>query len=185
MKKLLGILLLLVAIPAMAASVSIHHDKDFDFSKVKTFQYVETNETQAKDPVMAERIVKLLKEKFVAAGLSEVQKDPDIRVTYHYTSEEHQLLDTEIFGSAGSVAPGNEAYSSGQGGVVEATETNKGYSIGTLIIDAYEGGRTNMVWRGSGTITEKKNPEKKAEQIETILTDLGKKWEKILTKEGK
>jgi len=186
MKKHLGILLLflLVATPAMAAKVSIDHDKDFDFSKVKTFQYVETSETRAKDPIMAERIVKLLKEKLVSAGLSEVQKDPDIRVTYHFTSEVHQLLDTEIFGSAGSVAPGNEAYSSGQGETVEATKTNKSYAIGTLIVDAYEGGRTNMVWQGSGTVTMKKKPEKQAEQIETILTDLGKKWEKILAKEG-
>ena len=35
------------------------------------------------------------------------------------------------------------------------------------------------------TATMKKKPEKQAEQIETILTDLGKKWEKILAKEGK
>jgi hypothetical protein len=184
MNKLLAMLFLLVATPVMAASVTIDHDKDFDFSKVKTFQYVETNETRAKDPVMAERIVKLLKEKLVAAGLSEVQKDPDLRITYHFTSQEHQLLDTQIFGSAGSVAPGDEAYSSGQGEMVEASKTKKSYVVGTLIIDAYQGGKTNMVWRGSGTITEKKKPEKQAEQIETILEDLGKKWEKILAKEG-
>ena len=41
------------------------------------------------------------------------------------------------------------------------------------------------VWRGTGTVTIKKMPEKQAKQITKILYRLGKKWDKILKNEGK
>ena len=45
---------------------------------------------------------------------------------------------------------------------------------------AYEPGEKQLVWRGTGTVTVKKEPEAQAKQINKILTKMGKQWDKIL-----
>ncbi len=51
MKAKLGsmIALVLFAAPAFAQKITIDYDHDYDFDKVKTFAYVETNDTNSKD----------------------------------------------------------------------------------------------------------------------------------------
>jgi hypothetical protein len=175
----MGVLLLLVATPAMAASVNIDYAKDYMFNEVKTFHYVETTDTNIADPMMAERIVKLLKEKMVAGGLQEVEKDADISVTYHFTSEDETVLNTTGFGYGGmGIGWG------GWGGGVVATTTSMTYTEGTLIVDVYEAKDKKMIFRGTGTVIVKEKPERQVEQIETILDKMGNKWQKILKNEG-
>ena len=53
------------------------------------------------------------------------------------------------------------------------------------MIDAYEPESKELVWRGMSTVTVKDNPQKRAKQIDKIMSKLGKKWEKILKNEGK
>ncbi len=179
MRTLMGVLLLLVATPAMAASVNIDYAKDFMFKEVKTFQYVETTDTNIANPMMADRVVKLLKEKMVAGGLQEVEKDADISVTYHFTSQDETVLNTTGYGYGGrGVGWG------GWGGGVMATTTSMTYTEGTLIVDVYEAKDKKMIFRGTGTVTVKEKPEKQVAQIETILDKMGSKWHKILKNEG-
>ncbi len=59
------------------------------------------------------------------------------------------------------------------------------YTEGTLIIDGYDSKEKKMVWRGTGTVTVKDNPEKRSKQIDKILHKLGSKWDKILKNKGK
>jgi hypothetical protein len=54
-----------------------------------------------------------------------------------------------------------------------------------MIIDAYDPSDKKMVWRGTGTVTVKSNPEKQAKQVDNILSKLGNKWDKILKNQGK
>ena len=62
MKKALGlvIVLALAATPAMAQKVNIDYAHDFDFEAVKTFQYIDTPDSNASNPLMADRIEALL-----------------------------------------------------------------------------------------------------------------------------
>ena len=181
MNKLLGILLLLVATPAMAASVNIDYARDFDFSEVKTFQYVETKDTDASNPMMASRVVEMLKANLVAGGLQEVEDGADIAITYHFTSEENHVLNTTGFGYGGGYGAGWGAYG---GGMATSTTTEMSYIEGTLVVDAYEVAEKKMIWRGTGTVVVKDKPEKQVEQIENILDKMGKKWQKILKNKG-
>jgi len=66
-----------------------------------------------------------------------------------------------------------------------ATTTASTYTEGTLIIDAFDAVEKKMVWRGTGTVTVKEDPDKQSQQIENILTKLGKKWKKIHAGKGK
>ena len=183
MKKLMGILLLLmVATPAMAADVNIDYAKDYMFNEVKTFQYVATTDTNIANPMMADRVEELLKEKMVAGGLTEVEKDADVSVTYHFTSQDETVLNTTGYGYGG-MGIGWGGWGAGSGGVV-GTTTSMTYTEGTLIVDVYEAKDKKMIFRGTGTVTVKEKPEKQVEQIENILDKMGNKWQKILKNEG-
>lgn len=190
MKKILGLIVLLglAVSPALAQKVVIDYAHDFDFEKVKTFQYVDTQDSDMADQLMDERIESLIKQKLVDGGLTEVDDNPDLYVTYHTTSKENQVYNTTSFGYGG-YGPGwggwGGYYGGWGGGMSTSTTTASTYVEGTLIIDAYEPDEKKMVWRGMGTVTVKAKPEKQVKQIENILNKLGKKWDRILHSKGK
>ena len=63
MKKALGIaaVVLLLAMPAAAQKVNIDYAHDFDFDAVKTFTYVDTQESNSANPMMNDRIADAIK----------------------------------------------------------------------------------------------------------------------------
>jgi hypothetical protein len=190
MKKSLGLLIVLglAASPALAQKVTIDYAHDFDFSAVKTFQYVDTKESNAKNPLMAERIEAAIKRELKEGGLTEVTENPDVLVTYHLTTQEQTVYNTTSFGYGG-FGPGWGGYGrygyGGMGGMASSTTTATNYTEGTLIFDAYEATDKKMVWRGTGTVTVKSTPDKQTKQVDKILAKLGNKWDKILAGEGK
>ena len=194
MKKILGcaVLVMLIAAPSLAQKVTIDYAHGFDFDSVTTFQYVDTEESNIKDnPMMGDRVVSMIKQEMREGGLQEVQENPDLYVTYHFTSEERKQLSTTSMGMGGYGGywddwggyGGYDAF----GGPMMGSSTTREYSYeeGTLIIDAYDSQEKKMVWRGSGTVTVKDKPEKQVKQVENILKKLGKKWDKILAGKGK
>ena len=187
MKKVLGLVFVLVlaATPAMAQKVTIDYAHDFDFAAVKTFQYVDTKDSNVKNELMAARIVDMIKKEMREGGGTEVQSDPDLYITYHVTSQENTRYNTTSMGYGGYGGYYGGWGGWGGGGMASSTTTATNYTVGTLIIDAYEPTEKKMVWRGTGTIEVKSKPEKQIKQVENILTKIGKKWEKILAGQGK
>jgi len=193
MKKTIGLLIVLAlaAVPAFAQKITVDYAHDFDFDAVKTFQYVDTEESNAKDSLMARRVTDMIIKELVEGGLEQVESDPDLYVTYHYHSQENTTYSTTSFGYGG-YGPGWGGYGGYGyggygygGGMGSSTTTASTYTQGTLVIDAYEPDEKEMVWRGTGTVTVGAKPEKRIKQVEKILTKIGKKWEKILAGEGK
>ena len=184
MRKALGLVfvLALAATPAMAQKVNIDYAHEFDFNSVKTFQYVDTAESNVKgNQMMADRVTNMIKKELREGGLTEVQENPDIFVTYHFTTEERTSYTTTNFGYGGY---GGGWYGWG-GGMGTSTTQQQNYTDGTLIIDAYDSTDKKMIWRGTGTVTVKAKPDKQIKQVENILTKIGKRWEKILAGQGK
>jgi len=194
MKKVLGLIfvLTLAATPAMAQKVTVDYAHDFDFDSIKTFQYVDTKESNAKNELMAGRIAELIKKELREGGLTEVQENPDLFVTYHVTTEELSSFNTTGmgYGGYGGYGPGwggwggYGGYGYG-GGMASSTTYETKYTEGTLIIDGYDPAEKKLVWRGTGTVTVKSKPEKQIKQVENILEKIGKKWDKILAGKGK
>ncbi len=183
MKRILGIaaVVLLLAMPAAAQKVNIDYSHDFDFDAVKTFQYVDSPESDIKNEMMHDRIVSKLKQALKNGGLTEVTSDPDILVTYHATSQENTVYNTTNFGYGGHWG----GWYGWGGSMGTSTTTASSYTEGTLIFDAYDPVEKKMVWRGTGTVTVKAKPEKQTQQIDNILQKLGKKWNKIVKEQGK
>jgi hypothetical protein len=189
------VVLLPLALAAGCSSVqnaNIDYARSFDFDGVETFQYVDTEESNIQDnPLMADRVVSMIKQELREGGLQEVQENPDLYVTYHFISAERKQLSTTSMGMGGYGGywddwggyGGYDAF----GGPMMGTSTTTEYTYeeGTLVIDAYDSEEKKMVWRGSGTVTVKDKPEKQVKQVENILKKLGKKWDKILAGKGK
>jgi hypothetical protein len=192
MKKILGcaVLVMLIAAPSLAQKVTIDYSRGFDWNGVETFQYVETPESNIKDnQIMADRVSSMIRQELREGGLQEVQENPDLYVTYHFTSEERKQLSTTSMGMGGYGGYWDDWGGWGDpfGGPMMGSSTTREYSYeeGTLVIDAYDSKEKKMVWRGSGTVTVKEKPEKQVKQVENILKKLGKKWDKILAGKGK
>ena len=194
MKKILGcaVLVMLIAAPSLAQEITIDYAHGFDFDSVTTFQYVDTEESNIKDnPMMADRVVSMIKQELREGGLQEVQENPDLYVTYHFTSQERKQLSTTSMGMGGYGGywddwggwGGYDAF----GGPMMGTSTTTEYTYeeATLVIDAFDSEEKKMVWRGSGTVTVKDKPENQVKQVEKILEKLGKRWDKILAGKGK
>ncbi len=166
----------------MAQKVNIDYAHDYDFDSIKTFQYVDTTESNVKgNEIMAQRVADMIKKELREGGLSEVQENPDIYVTYHFTTQERTSYQTTNFGYGGYHG-GWYGYGGGMG---TSTTTASNYTEGTLIFDAYDPVEKKMVWRGTGTVTVKSKPEKQTKQIDKILDKLGKRWDKIIKEQGK
>ena len=186
MKKALGLVVVLVlaAVPAMAQKVTIDYAHDFDFTAVKTFQYVDTKDSNSPNELMDERIKTAIVRELTEGGLRRVESDPDIFVTYHVTTTENTTYTTTNvgYGGYGGYYGGWGGYGGGMG---SSQTTAHNYVDGTLIVDGYEPGDKKMVWRGTGTVTVKSKPENQIKQVNNILAKLGKRWDKILAGKGK
>jgi hypothetical protein len=185
MKKALGFIFVvaLVATPAMAQKVNIDYAHDFDFGSIKTFQYVNTEDSNVKgNQMMADRVASMIMKELREGGLTEVQENPDIYITYHFTTQDRTSYSTSSFGYGGY---GGGWGGWGHGGMGTSTTTAHNYTDGTLLIDAYDSTDKKMIWRGTGTVTVKSKPEKQIKQVENILEKIGKRWEKILAGQGK
>ena len=186
MKKTLGILIViaLATTPLMAQKITIDYAHDYDFGGgSKTFQYVETKESDTGNSMMNDRIATLIKKEISEGGSKEVSENPDFYATYHFTSEENTTYNTTNFGYGGYGGGwgGYGRYGGGyyRGGMGSSTTTASTYTVGTLIIDAYDAAEKKLIWRGTGTVTVKSKPEKQIKQVEKILAKLGTKWDKI------
>ena len=190
MKKTLGLLLILavMAVPSVAQKVTIDYAHDFDFEQVKTFQYVDTPDSNVGNDLADNRLRDAIIRELKDGGLKQVESNPDLYITYHVTTKENTVFNTTNYGYGGW-GPGWGGYGTwgyGYGlGITDSTTRAYTYTDGTLIIDAYEPSKKEMIWRGTGTVTVKSKPEKQAKQVDKILTKMGKEWEKILKNQGK
>jgi hypothetical protein len=188
--------MLLLATPSWAQKVTIDYAHDFDFESTKTFLYVDSPGTNPSDQLLSNRIVDAIKRELVEAELTEVSEggpEPDLVITYHVTTQENQSLTSTTMGAGGphAMAMGRGGRGAGWGawggGVGMATTTTRVHTSleGTLIVDAYDPVTEQLVWRGSGVVNVKDKPEKRTKQIDSILSKLGKRWDKILHGKGK
>ena len=189
MKRVFGLIFVavLIATPAMAQKVTVDYAKEFDFGSLKTFQYVETQESNPANSLMADRVTNMIKKELKEGGLTEVTENPDVYVTYHYTSQENTSYNTTSmgYGGYGGYYGGWGGWGAPMGGMASTTTYATTYTEGTLIIDLYDPETKKLVWRGTGTVTVKAKPEKQIKQVENILTKIGAKWEKIVKGQGK
>lgn len=188
MKKVIGLIFVaaLIATPAMAQKVNIDYAHGYDFDSLKTFQYVDTQESNVKgNEIMANRVRDMIIKELKEGGAVQVEENPDCYITYHFTTQERTSYQTTNFGYGGYGAGWGGWGYGGMGGMGTSTTQQINYTDGTLIIDLYDADDKKMIWRATGTVTVKAKPDKQIKQVDNILKKIGNKWDKILAGQGK
>jgi hypothetical protein len=170
------IALLLSALPALAQKVYVDYDNATAFSEYRTFQLVETKEDlQDTSRTSHELVVRELRRYASEGGLQEVQSDPDIYLAY-YTADRGDLrlaLTDLRYGYGANLDFGGYW----DGGVGTRAPHSFTFKEGTLIVDAWDAKRQELVWRGMATAALSRNPDKNDRKIEKALKKIMKRWD--------
>ncbi len=170
MKKILGLttaLMLLVAAVAYGQDVSYNFDQQADFTKYKTYKWVQVKDAEQIDPLTAQQITAAFEKQFAAKGLTKVEGDnADLFVAYQVAvSQEKQMqtMDTGMYGAGW----GPRYYGGYYGGGMSTTTTSTIY-MGSVALDMYDAGTKHLVWRSiaSKQIDTKANPEKRQKNLD-------------------
>ena len=180
MKKLslsaIGLLLLLLC-TAFAQDIRYNFDKDTDFSKFKTYKWVQL--TDAKDP--GELLDKQIKAAFDAQlatkGLTKVEDDSaSLYIGYQVAIAQEKEFTS--YNTDWGYGPGwyRGGWYGGPGGMTTG-QTSTIY-VGQLVLDMYDAANHDLVWRGLGikTIDQKAKPDKQEKNLNKAVTKMLKNY---------
>lgn len=176
------------AAPAFAAKPQIQWDEAYDFSTIKSFQWDNSPESlEAKNPFMHSRVVAAIENQLTAVGLTKVQANGDVHVTYHTSTEQQVRLNSTSygygFGGYGGVGWGHYGY--GYGGPVSTTTSVDTYEEGTLVVDIWASASKQLIWRGTATRVFSDDIDKAERQVVDIIEQMGAQSKKLRARAAK
>jgi len=172
-------LLVVCAVPARGQDVRYDFDKDKDFSKYKTYRWVEIKGADKPDDLTAKKIVGAIDAELAKKGLTKVEGDnADLYVGYQTAiATEKQYT---MYNTGWDYGPGWGGGWYGYGGMSSSTTYGSSSTvyIGQLDLSMYDPGTKQLVWRGaaSKTLDPKAKPEKKEKNINKAVTKLLKNF---------
>ncbi|MGD8809656.1 MAG: DUF4136 domain-containing protein [Gammaproteobacteria bacterium] len=181
----------LLATSVFAASKpQIQWDPDYDFSQVGTFAWQPSagESLEQSDPFLHEHIINTIEFQLTSHGLTEVDSNPDVLVTYYSSTDTNVRLDSTTFGYGfGGYGRGSWGYYGYgmRGPVVASTSTRVvEYERGTLVIDIIDPGLDELVWRGTvSDIVISDNPQKMQKNITKAIEKMAKQADKLRRRE--
>jgi uncharacterized protein DUF4136 len=168
-KIAIALALLLCSAPSFALTVYLDYDKDYDFSKIQTYQWVMSNNI-AQNPIVHQRIVNAINYQLGTRGKRQVESDGDVLLTYYANSREDITLNTT------DVAPPGWYTHTYYGTAMSGQKVAR---VGTLIVEATDPKTHKLVWRGTAEDTVKADPEKIDKTINKALEKMAKEWDKL------
>jgi len=187
---------------ASAYGQDVHYDYDrgANFAAYKTYQWVEAVSDQPKvaspnglpklalpgggpldvqggtsdDQLIRQDIKRAVDEQLAQKGLTKVEKNGDLLVTYSAAVREEKSVNLSAFGDGGG------PWSWGWGGLNSGTVTGQTSTIpiGTLVVDLHDPARKQLVWRGGATktIDIKRDPDKNYRNLQKAMAKLFKNY---------
>jgi hypothetical protein len=152
-------LVILLAVAARADKVTSDFDHNVNFSKYKTFMWVQPPDTP--DPFMQDRIMNSVNSQLNIRGLREVNEGADLAVGANMATEEKQAWETYYNGA-------DWGWGTGWSETTEQT-----YLVGTLTVNLFDADSHKIIWQGVGVDTVSRKPEKRTKdnnkQIEKMF----------------
>ena len=166
----------LFAAPAFAQPPQVQWDEDYDFESVQTYQWAPTSETSLADvdPFMHSRIIKAIEFYLTEGGMTAVESEPDVYVTYHTETKTEVRLRSNHFGYGFA-----DPYWGGYMGPQSTTTRVVEYEKGTLIVDIWDATQKELIWRGWVTRTIPSNPQRAEKDIIKAIDHLVKRWDAL------
>src|SRR5437660_4975866 len=153
-RKVLTIPLFVVALTTavFADHVAVDYDHAANFNQVKTYSW---SEVHTANSIWDARVKDAVDKELAAKGWTQVPSGGDVSVVAVATSHTEQQLNTYYNGFGGRRF----------GGFGDATTTVEKYKVGTLVIDMFDAGSKNLIWRASASDTLSGNPEKNTKNL--------------------
>jgi len=138
---------------AFAAQVSSDYDHSVNFGGYKTYSWTKV---EAANSIWNARVKEAVNKELAAKGLTEVPSGGDVSLAAVETTRTEQQLNTYYNGFGGRRF----------GGFGDATTTVNKYRVGTLVVDMFDAGSKNLIWRASASDTLSGNPEKNTKNLD-------------------
>jgi len=161
---LLAVGLLAVGLLSGCSSMRVVTDysEAADFTQFKTFQYKNTDTTvEGSNPLVHTRIVEALRREMTAAGLTEVESDPDVYISYYGSTSQQVVFNTTHMGYGWGTSSWHRSGMS----MTSSRTTASTFTSGTLVIDIWDARAKELVWRGEVTDSLSNNPNQNADRI--------------------
>ena len=180
MKRALASLLLGLIIPVIsvfAQDVRYNFDQNTDFSRFKTYKWVELKDAKNPGDLLDKQIKSAFDTQLVEKGLSKVEDDSaNLLVGYQVgvgQEKEFTSYNTD-WGYGGGWYRGGWY---GPSGGTTTGQTSTIY-VGQLALDMYDSANKDLVWRGLGskTIDPKAKPEKQQKNLNKTVTKMLKNY---------
>jgi len=149
---------------AWAQNVSYNFAQGTDFSKFKTYRWVNIPGTEAPNQLLDQQIKQSIDSQLAAKGFIKTDADvADLYVGYQVSISQQQQWNAYGMGGMG--------WRMGSG---MTTVTSSTIQIGTLGFDVYDQAGKQLIWRGSATKTlnPPKDPEKKQRNLNNAVAKL-------------
>jgi hypothetical protein len=150
---------------ALAQDVTVNYVPGTDFSKYKTYKWVEIQGAEKPDQIIDTQIKQAIDKALAAGGLTKVTGDKaDLYVAYQLAYTKEQQWNTYNVGG-----PYAWRYGGGVG-----TATSSTISIGTVALDMFDPAAKELVWKGraSKTLSNEKDPAKRQKNIDKAMAKL-------------
>ena len=180
MKRVVGFVsaFVLMAGFAFAQDVSYNFDQKADFSKYKTYKWVQVKGGEQVNELMAQQITGAFDKQLALKGLSKATGDTaDLFVAYQVAVNQEKQMTT--FDSGYGMGPGwGGRYYGGAYGGGMSTSTTSTIHVGSVVLDMYDAAQKQLVWRGiaSKQIDEKAKPEKRQKNLDKAFQKLLKNY---------
>jgi hypothetical protein len=171
---------LLVAAFASAQDVSYNFDQKADFSKYKTFKWVEKKDAEQLDELTTKQVLAAIEKQLAVKGLTKTEgATADLFVAYDVAITKEKEATTWNTGYAMGPGWGGRYYGGygAYGGGMSSTTISTIY-IGALALDMYDPATKTLVWRGlaSKQIDTKASPEKRTKNLDKGMAKLFKNY---------
>ena len=169
-------LMFLLATSAFCQDIRYNYDKDADFSKFKTYKWVEIKGATDPNAITDKDIKQAVESQLATKGLTKVDDNPDLLIGYQVAIGTEKQFTS--YNSNWGYGPG--WYRGGWYGSTGGMTTGQTSTIynGMMDLDMYEASKKDLVWRGTATKTIDPNakPEKQQKNINKAVEKLLKKY---------
>lgn len=166
-------LVLAINMACSGKKVNYDYDQNADFTQYKTYSYQATSPAQ--NQLVDQRIVAALDSELSKQGIRKVDSNSDLVATYHASTEQQKSFNTTTYGYGGG-GPGMRRRGGMGMGMGSSTTTERDYTVGTLVVDLYEAGKKQLVFRGTAEGTLSDNPDKNTKSINDSMKKIFEKY---------
>jgi len=170
--------LVICATTAVAQDVRYNFDSSADFSKFKTYKWVDIKGSDHTNQLIEKQIQAALDAELAKKGLTKTDSDnADLLIGYQTAVGTEKQFTSYNTGWGYGPGWGGGWYGGGMSTSTTTGSTTTIY-IGQLGLDMYESGKKDLVWRGvaSKTINPKAKPEKQEKNINKAVAKLLKNY---------